>query len=200
MNLHERRRRLNDIAHLATDAQRHLPATIHAITDQLAGHPRATRTDGQPGRATTVYCETHEQDACPCGQSTSYPAIVDPTGETAMHPDPAAHALNRLDKALATAHAAMTTLNVIITAHRPHAPSTEHLAALNGQGDPGCQSCARTGRWSPPHVEHSTCKGNLPTPMRLCTWCHHWTITVGHLPTRKQLEAHHNGRKIRRPA
>lgn len=63
--------------------------------------------------------------------------------------------------------------------------------------DPGCEWCSRVGVWSPTHREQTDVVGNLDRRYRLCSWCYGRVRLDGRLPTRAQLEAHHQGKRVR---
>lgn len=82
------------------------------------------------------------------------------------------------------------------------------LARVNGRGEPGCGSCARlqvapgVPRWEPRDSRFAgptSVAGRLAGPMVLCVWCHDRVAQWGRLPTVDELEAHHEGRRVRWP-
>lgn len=84
----------------------------------------------------------------------------------------------------------------------PHEATAKdrQLSAMNEKDELGCEHCATIGKWEKVYVDSSTVKGNLVIPMRLGYFCYRYTLDTGTLPTRKQLEDHHNGVRVKRPA
>jgi hypothetical protein len=76
------------------------------------------------------------------------------------------------------------------------------LSGLNAKGEPPCQHCATIGKWSPARqgATKTTINGNLVEPLACCAFCYAYCRDTGVLPTRKQLEDHHNGIRVKRPA
>jgi hypothetical protein len=84
----------------------------------------------------------------------------------------------------------------------PRVPSDKDrsLSNLNAKGEPGCAHCQSIGKWDDRAVEKTLAKGNLTEPIDLCWWCYKFTLDTGALPTRKQLEDHHAGVRVKRSA
>jgi hypothetical protein len=76
------------------------------------------------------------------------------------------------------------------------------LSAINGKDEPGCEHCRTIGKWSAVRqgAGATRCNGNIETAMSLCAFCYRYCLDVGTLPTKKQLEDHHNGARVKRPA
>lgn len=74
------------------------------------------------------------------------------------------------------------------------------LSSINQKDDPGCEHCAIVGKWEAVYVEASDAKGNLDRSYRLGYFCYRYALDTGTLPTRKQLEDHHAGVRVKRPA
>lgn len=168
-----------------------------AMRDAMGGQPGAQRFDSTPTTGHTTVVDD---------EGTPMPAISDPTGEAAVRratgKDRAAADHREVSKLIRDGLRISGRITDIFARYgtRP-AGHVELKATEQGNARPdGCEHCATQGRWSPLHVERTTAKGNLPTPMRLCRWCYDWTRTHGVLPTDKELRAHHEGRKLRRPA
>jgi hypothetical protein len=84
----------------------------------------------------------------------------------------------------------------------PREPTTKDrtLAAVNERANPSCEHCATIGAHEEAYVESSDVKGNLHRPYRLGYFCYRYCLDTGVLPSRKQLEDHHNGNRVKRPA
>lgn len=150
------------------------------------------------GHTTIKFCEIHEQDRCICGQSTSYPAMSDPTGELAVRlaqrHDIARRDLARVHRAKRDIIRAARVLEQLHRAYTPHHYEGSDMAAAN---QPGCRSCSRLRihmkdgkalpRWEPIYRDN------------LCRWCYDWRRDVGGLPKTQQLQKHHDGGKVMRP-
>jgi hypothetical protein len=85
---------------------------------------------------------------------------------------------------------------------REPTPKDRTLSAINGKDEPGCEHCATIGKWEAAYAgaENTTAKGNLVRPYRLGHFCYRYALDTGGLPTKKQLEDHHDGRRVQRPA
>lgn len=82
---------------------------------------------------------------------------------------------------------------------REPSPKDRELSSINGRVEEACEVCATVGKWERMEVE-SDVKGNLDRAYKLGWWCYRYTLDTGSLPTRKQLEDHHNGVRVKRPA
>jgi hypothetical protein len=85
---------------------------------------------------------------------------------------------------------------------REASPKDRQLSAENAREDPPCQHCATIGKWSPARTDATKTRinGNLTEPIAACAWCYRYCLDTGSLPTKKQLEDHHNGVRVKRPA
>jgi hypothetical protein len=85
---------------------------------------------------------------------------------------------------------------------REPTPKDRTLSAINGKEDPGCEHCRTIGKWSAVRqgAGATRCNGNIEAAMSLCAFCYRYCLDVGTLPTKKQLEDHHNGARVKRPA
>lgn len=82
---------------------------------------------------------------------------------------------------------------------RTPTPKDRELSSINGRPEECCEVCATIGKWERMEVE-TDAKGNLPRRYKLGWWCYRWALDTGTLPTRRQLEEHHNGQRVMRPA
>lgn len=161
---------------------------IHAGRD---GAPSAQRYDTPrtSGHASVKFCEHHEQDNCPCGEATVYPAVSDPTGEAAVklaqHRDQARRDLDAFHDAIRAVRRGRDVLYRLHGAWMPHDPNVIEKGLSN---PPGCKSCARLGRWSEVWRDF------------LCRWCYGWRSRVGGLPPVDKLSDHHAGKRVTIPA
>lgn len=189
-----RRRQLRRIESLAARNSNDLARLITSLIDGMEGHPRAQalQADRTSGHTTVID-----------DRGIPVPSVADPTGETAIRPDFAAKDRLEYDKCLEIAERAMERADRIRVAWTPTAPT---LAKSTEEGDDGCELCARTvdgkgqARWSLPHVEASTVKGNLSRPYRLCRWCYDFVRSHGRAPTKAELNAYHTTGKLRQSA
>lgn len=207
----ERRRILNRVEVIAGQTNTHLAKIIGAVTDAMAGQPQAHAFwEGAIGNHQVVWCWDHGCEVRACHKADrdcdGEPIpLNDPTGEAAIEHDPARCDLEGFDRSLE--RWANDAERILDFARRWKPPTSdqadgirEAFSKLIDSGEPGCEMCARAGRWSPPHVETSDCKGNLPRPYRLCVWCYRFVLSSGRLPTPNEVEAHLAGRRLRRPA
>lgn len=190
-------RRLAQVAHATADDLSELCAAIDhgllaRIVDAQAGPP-AGRFDRSSPRG---------------GGAGS-----DPTGDAALRRvDATAVHRAELGRCLLRARAAIGRARQLADRY-PEARAAgvgerAELARANGRYEPGCGSCARlhvapgVARWEPRDSRYAgptTVAGRLAEPMVLCVWCHDRTAQWGRLPTVDELEAHHEGRRVRWP-
>lgn len=167
---------------------------LQRMRDGQQGHPAAARYDGDPSAP--------QVQVMGQGDDGWRPMISDPTGEAAIRRDRAAQARRELDKAVTRLHQAIEReafkiAGILNGYGPPRAASIADRAALqraNIKPDPGCTSCARlesskgVKRWEPVFRNDR------------CRWCSDWVRTVGRLPTKKELQAHHDGKRVSHPA
>jgi hypothetical protein len=115
------------------------------------------------------------------------------TETAALSRDPARADLKRVDKIVRSVHAQLEELDSLreswlVLPDRPPAASPT--------GESGCELMARIGVWEPV-FRSSDVNGNLPRPYRLCRFAYEWVRHQGRLPTREELQAHADGRRIR---
>jgi hypothetical protein len=82
---------------------------------------------------------------------------------------------------------------------REPTPKDRQLSSLNEKDEGECEVCRTIGKWERLLLETNV-KGNLDRSYKLGAWCYRFTLDTGALPTRKQLEDHHNGVRVKRPA
>ena len=148
------------------------------IVDGYRGHPKAAAYDSDKVTAS---------------------GTSDPTGNAAMqravaeghHKLLRARVRDLVDLAVAVEKLAVS--------YTPRPATDKERREVDSANDPGCVECARTyvadgvARWEPVHV---TATGKLST----CRWCYEWERSTGRKPTLGELEQHHSGRKVKRPA
>lgn len=85
---------------------------------------------------------------------------------------------------------------------REASPKDRQLSAINEREEPECSHCRTVGKWSRSRqgAAQTTVNGNLDEPQALCAFCYAFTRDTGALPSRKQLEDHHNGIRVKRSA
>jgi hypothetical protein len=194
LNPTSRRRLLEDTVTDLTAAITILGPSLALIHDAQNGHPRAARYDADTTRHVRLWCFTHERDhqacehdALPCGGTPI--TTVDPTGDAATTPDPAAAAQRHIDKTITALAAFARALTDEIARWQP--PSTDMqrpdpTAAVAPDG--WCTSCWRNDKKHEPISTHYA--GTL------CRFCGSFKKREGQLPTVPILELHHQGRNI----
>jgi hypothetical protein len=115
----------------------------------------------------------------------------DPTGSAATSKPPRDEVHDNVKAAAKHLAAAVKELQhftsrLDLLEHRAVAPETE----------PACATCARAEHWSPVH-RSSDVGGRLPQPRPLCRWCHDFVRNMDRLPTSEEVQAHHEGRRVR---
>jgi len=148
------------------------------IRDAMAGQPGAASWDGD---------------------LVSGAGHGDPTCMAAIHPDTARADLKRRRHLIESARSNLEQALTIDGLYLPRPASDRDRREVDASNDAGCVECARThvadgvARWEPVHV---TATGKLST----CRWCYEWERSTGRKPTLGELEQHHSGRKVKRPA
>ncbi len=128
-----------------------------------------------------------DQADTPTVDTSGRPLHSDPTGEAAMHP--ARNDLAAFDRLIKQGLDALMGAMSIAELHQVReANPREQTEAARDNGDPGCTSCTRIAKWTPPH------RGDL------CRWCYDWRTKFGDLPNRETLTRHHDGHRINEPA
>jgi len=191
-------------------AARGLDERLEMMRNGLAGQPRAAHYDGDviTGGRNVTWCWLHERDVYSChaarllcaGESIT---VADPTGEAAVNGDRVARDRREIDKHVAALDAHAQALDALLSAYTARAATSDERRAAAADGQPGCQSCARTKgindqpRYEPLKVRSSRVKGKLGSPMALCGWCYTFVLRVNRLPSTAELDAHHQGRRVR---
>ena len=181
--------------------------------DDGIGLARRRMTDALPGARTSAW-DSSGHGTILDDEGVPMPSVSDPTGEAAIRPDPATSDRYRLVGALAEARhharhlAGRTAPDELVAAHR----TLDHIrnaAVIVGRyartvptvidrdattTPPGCVSCARDGdHWSP--IERTvTLLDGSRVPM--CDWCRKRSAHTGTMPTRAEVAAHHQGRRV----
>jgi hypothetical protein len=84
-----------------------------------------------------------------------------------------------------------------------------HSLVVLAKGEPGCENCATTigpagtPRWEPIYsklLRRTSVDGRLDRPAYLCRWCYDRVILWDRLPTKAELLAHHDGRRVPWPS
>lgn len=187
---------------LLDQAHRHLQAISADGHDLIRRGRIPAARDGWPARHGAP---ADGPSALPPGdpdQPSSWPPPPhnDPVGEAAVAPQPR-------DPVRAAMHQMLRALHHAVTELARAQQLTARPRHDGADGEPGCQSCARTTRsdgtprWEPPYTRRpSDCGGRLPEAQHLCRWCWDAVAQLGRLPTRAEVAAHHEGRRLRRPA
>lgn len=180
------------------------PRLIEAVTDSLAGQPRAQSYDSD-GSSTEPWCWTHGRPVSVCHRddlwcSGEVVSSNDPTGNAAVSGDPASKHRTELDRLEAEIIDRIERLDTIRSLYLPKTlPTGAERAKLATDGDAGCHWCwTQAKTWSPPTTKDpTTVAGNL-TVAKLCCRSHYDFIrTVGRAPA--PAETQHFIRKGRWP-
>lgn len=205
MNDRERRRILEDSEKRLAEFRAGLPALLARIYESQSGGYRSPRFDGDGG-GPLLHCFTHGRDNCNCGQNTTIAAASDQTGETAT--SSAGVTLRQLDlKVTAIAHA-LTDLFAIRDEHILTSEQKDRLMHPDPDDPdmPVCEVVARVkdkrgkSRSLEPLHRFSDVGGRLPNALRLGKWAYDFVLATGGLPSDEQIEAHIDGRHVRRKA
>jgi len=129
------------------------------------------------------------------GESSHSGGISDPTATRVVRsveysgPDPARCSISGFDDRLRTAHVALLAL------YDAYASVAQPRLGADRQADPGCELCTEAGGYS--HTYSTPKIGTPPKPKRLCSWCYPFVRRHGRLPTRAEVTAHAEGRRVR---
>jgi len=198
---HERQRRADDLAELATRIAVALTTldgqgrtVVNRMREAMAGQPRAQSLEGD---RTTGFTTTVDEDGFPV------PAVSDPTGEAGIRIDHAHRSLVDLDRQLRAAHMAADRIVRILDTFTPRPATSYEQRQLRMDNEPGCWSCAHVEvvrgvpRWEPVWRTGNP-GGVLAEPRALCHWCWRFAVDFGRLPTKTELDSHHAGKRLKR--
>ena len=179
------------------------------MTEAQNGWPASSGWDTTPSGG-SHWCWVHEQDVAAChadgvacdGEVVA--GVGDRTGESALRKDRAASHRREVERLIVRVGADARRLEQLLSLYGPrHSTDSERKAtALANERDVSCWSCARTevakgvARWEPAKY-HPEVAGER---RQLCEWCYRWLREVGSLPPVTQLDRHHRGQQVRRPA
>ncbi|HET7325982.1 MAG TPA: hypothetical protein VFJ14_01715 [Nocardioidaceae bacterium] len=176
MNHHEIRRRLNRCEVTAAAVNTRLGPVLTNMRDAMVGHPRSGGYE-------------------PTGRS----GVSDPTGRDGIRFDEAQAARRELERLVTIAADALAAAARIASNYLPlssrQAAELSRLASANAE--PGCQSCARVGVWSPVHVNSSDVGGRLDALKSLCRPCWRFVGVNDRLPSRAEMELWRDTGKLR---
>ena len=139
------------------------------------------------------------------GGGLSSVATSDTTGNAAIRPDRARSDRAKLEAALVSIGRQAEDLVNLLARYTPRPASDRERSetvAVNERVD-GCSSCARlevakgVKRWEPAARSVRMDDGS---ERPLCEWCRAWLRQVGAMPSAQELELHHRGVRVRRPA
>lgn len=202
-------RRLRDGDELWNRASNHLSTTdvLARIRDQMTTGLVSGGSGGGDGRS-ILWCWRHEREVATChrhdlsctGETLT---VSDPVGEAAVTPDRAAQDLARIERLVDRHLRDADELVRILHGYRLRPPTDKERRITDG-GEVGCWSCARLPsphidgepRWEPTY--RTIDLGGERRP--LCSWCWSWHRDTGTLPPTGDLERHHAGQRVRRPA
>jgi hypothetical protein len=166
------------------------PKLLEAITDNLAGQPRAQSFD-EPTGSTQAWCWEHQRPVNVCHHNDLLCAgegmrANDPTGEAAVNGDQAADHQREVEKLEAQIVDATERLDFIRGFYLPKKlPTGADRAKLATAGDDGCHWCLTQAKtWSPPCTEKpSTVANNLNVAVLNCRAHYDFIRTVGRAPS-----------------
>ncbi len=169
---------------------------LGAMTEAQNGWPPGRGFDGDGRGSTVTFCEVHEQERCECGAGTTYAARSDRTGEAALRPDKAAEHRKRIEAALRSIGSQAEDVVRLMALYGPRSATDSERRATVADNErlAGCVSCRRTSvaagveRWEPVFRDD------------LCRWCYDWRRSTGAVPVPVELERHHRGQRVSRPA
>lgn len=175
-------------------------ANANAVVDMIRDGNLRRLQDAQPGLRAASY-----DDDLVSGNSVS-----DPTGNSAGHADPTVSNLHDFDVELEKARKALDAAAVVLRNYGPPRRANEAdrlaLQRANTKPEPCCENHATI---TEPHGDlpllvpswkgrnPSDVGGRLPKPMLLCRWCVDFVISQGVLPSKEQLEARRDGRRVK---
>lgn len=149
--------------------------------ESFNGWPRSSGFDRSPRRAT-------DEDGEPL------PDYSDSTADGAGQVDHAHQSRMAMEGGISASH--QWTRAVMSEAERfmLRKPNVVQQQETDKKAEAGCTSCARLkGRHGGPRWE--------PVYRTLlCRWCWEWRRATGSMPSKEDLQAHHDGKKIKRPA
>jgi hypothetical protein len=179
---------------------------LTAIEDAMEGWPAGKGFDTPTSRANVTFCEEHEKERCDCGQGTTYAVATDTTGDAALRTDRAKTDRDQIEKLTKSIRRQADELANLLGRYAPReATEGERRSTTNdNERTTACWSCARTEaargvkRWEP-SSRTATVDGDK---RELCWWCFDWLRkgTTPTLPTIAQVEQHHRGMRVKRPA
>jgi hypothetical protein len=183
---------LDEAIESAMRAAGQLASSLANMHDARNGWPTGSRFDGDRSTGHTTVVDEH---------GIPVPAVSDPTGEAAIAPDQAANDRAGVERAIKALYLEAERVLSLVKRYQPRRalPSERQSTAAN---DPGCWSCRRLKasdgerRWEPTH-RRTDVNGK---PLDLCRWCYDWHRSHGVLPATAELERHHRGDRVRRPA
>lgn len=166
------------------------PKLLEAITDSLAGQPRAQSYDGA-GSGEGPWCWAHGRSVWVChddGLFCSGEVVTcnDPTGNAAVSGDPASKHKAELERLESEVIDRVERIDTIRALYLPKTlPSGAERAKLATEGDSGCHWCwTQAKTWSPPMTKDpSTVAGNLKVAVLNCRGHYDWIRTNGRAPT-----------------
>jgi hypothetical protein len=188
-------------------------ASAHLSTGDVLARIRDQQVSGLVsggggGGRSVMWCWNHERPVDVCLRHDLHCAgesidINDPIGEAATTPDRAAQDRKRIEALVARHLRDADELVRILWAYKVRPPTDKERRVTEG-GETGCWSCARLPsphldkeqRWEPVYREVDLGGERKP----LCSWCWSWRRDTGDLPSTEDLERHHAGQRVRRPA
>lgn len=181
---------------------------LAAMRDAMHGWPKAQSYD-RGGRRDTVWCDEHERELhrCHAERLDCAGAVItrpsDSTGDAAVLHDRASADRREHEADLLLIARAVRRMTDRSRRYRARSATEPERRNTSNDNDTGCDSCSRievvkgVRRWEP--VFRNTVLSDS-TPASLCSWCYGFTRDTGRLPDRNELEAHHRGERVKRPA
>lgn len=122
------------------------------------------------------------------------PGHADPTGDAGIRQDRARDDRTSMDPDARGIHRFVHSLKDKIDRHTLRSANVIERDTTSKKADAGCTSCSRLKghhggpRWEPIY------RGDT------CRFCYEYRRATGNLPSKDDLQAHHDGKKIKRPA
>lgn len=195
MNDSKRRRLIRETLAFLAEADKLVPSAVRGMRDGMNGWPAGVsyETDRSTGHATVL------DDA-----GVSMPAVSDPTGEAAIRPDPAARDMEWMDRTIDSMHKQAKNLHLLSRRYQNRPATEKERRDTMGDADNarGCELCAElmvapgVRRWEPVWKTLRVDDKLVP----VCRWCGSFIRDTGRVPSRGELEAHHRGERVSRPA
>jgi hypothetical protein len=103
----------------------------------------------------------------------------------------------QLDDALRQLSRVTTTIDRIVNAWTPHAPTDKHRAEVDAVNEPECELHRKHADAHEHAHRTGDVSGNLDTTLTLCRWCYDFVRRNGRTPTELEVRRNHDGLTVR---